>query len=261
MTPGDANPRHAREGEHPGAASGHFFVPTGMPEASPGRWGDLGIRMLSALVLAPVALACVWVGGIAFTLVVAAIMLGLVIEWLALCRQPTARAAGALLRPAGLAYVAVAGGALLWLRDDPVAGRPDVLFLLLVVWAGDIGAYLVGRWIGGPRLAPRISPGKTWSGSLGGLFAAIAVGLLAAHFIPGTATAWRGVLIAALLGVVAQAGDLLESFVKRRLEVKDSGHLIPGHGGLFDRLDGVLAAAPVAALLALSLGRGVVLWQ
>ena len=68
-------------------------------------------------------------------------------------------------------------------------------------------------------------------------------------------------LIAALLGVVAQAGDLLESFVKRRLEVKDSGHLIPGHGGLFDRLDGVLAAAPVAALLALSLGRGVVLWQ
>ena len=97
--------------------------------------------------------------------------------------------------------------------------------------------------------------------SLGGLFAAIAVGLLAAHFMPGTATAWRGVLIAALLGVVAQAGDLLESFVKRRLEVKDSGHLIPGHGGLFDRLDGVLAAAPVAALLALSLGRGVVLWQ
>ena len=81
-----------------------------------------------------------------------------------------------------------------------------------------------------------------------------------AHFLSDAAT-WRAVLIAAVLGIVAQAGDLLESFVKRRLEVKDSGHLIPGHGGLFDRLDGVLAAAPVAALLALTLGRGVVLWQ
>ena len=81
-----------------------------------------------------------------------------------------------------------------------------------------------------------------------------------AHFLSDGAT-WRAMLIAAALGVVAQAGDLLESFVKRRLQVKDSGHLIPGHGGLFDRLDGVLAAAPVAALLALALGRGVVLWQ
>ena len=162
--------------------------------------------------------------------------------------------------PAGLAYVAVAGAALLWLRDDPVAGRANVLFLLLVVWAGDIGAYLVGRWIGGPRLAPRISPGKTWSGAVGGLLAAVAAGLLAAHVLSDAAT-WRVVVVAAVLGIVAQAGDLLESFVKRRLAVKDSGHLIPGHGGLFDRLDGVLAAAPVAALLALTLGRGVVLWQ
>ena len=135
-----------------------------------------------------------------------------------------------------------------------------MLFLLLVVWAGDIGAYLVGRWIGGPRLAPRISPGKTWSGAVGGLVAAVAAGLLAAHSCR-TPRSWRAVVIAAVLGIVAQAGDLLESFVKRRLEVKDSGHLIPGHGGLFDRLDGVLAAAPVAALLALTLGRGVVLWQ
>ena len=84
------------------------------------------------------------------------------------------------MRSAGVAYV-VRRRALLWLRADPVAGRADVLFLLLVVWAGDVGAYLVGRWIGGPRLAPRISPGKTWSGSLGGLLAAIAVGLFTAH--------------------------------------------------------------------------------
>ena len=165
------------------------------------------------------------------------------------------------MRSAGVAYVLLAGVALLWLRADPVAGRADVLFLLLVVWAGDISAYLVGRWIGGPRLAPRISPGKTWSGSFGGLLAAIAVGVLTAHLTSEGLTIWRSALVAALLGVVAQAGDLLESYVKRRLQVKDSSHLIPGHGGLFDRLDGVLAAAPMAALLALTLGRGVVLWQ
>jgi phosphatidate cytidylyltransferase len=233
----------------------------GLAERSSSRWADLGIRVLSAAVLAPLALACVWAGGIAFTLVVIAVMAGLVFEWLSLCRLPAAGAGAALLCPAGLAYVALAGAALLWLRDDPLAGRANVLFLLFTVWACDVGAYLVGRRIGGPRLAPAISPGKTRSGALGGLLAAIAVGLLAAHFLSEVATTWRAALVACVLGVVAQAGDLLESFVKRRLEVKDSGHLIPGHGGLFDRLDGILAAAPVAAALALALGRGVVLWQ
>ncbi len=227
-----------------------------LAERPSGRWADLGTRVLSALVLAPVAVVCVWWGGIAFAVIVAAAMAGLVVEWLGLCR----RSGWALLRPVGLAYIVLAGAALLWLRHDSGAGRADVLFLLLVVWAGDIGAYLIGRWIGGPRLAPRISPGKTWSGAIGGLLAAVAAGLLVAHVLSDAAT-WHAVVIAAALGVVAQAGDLLESFVKRRLEVKDSGQLIPGHGGLFDRLDGVLAAAPVAALLALTLGRGVVLWQ
>ena len=95
---------------------------------------------------------------------------------------------------------------------------------------------------------------------MGGLLAAVVAGMLAAHFLSNAAS-WHAVAVAAVLALVAQAGDLLESFVKRRLEVKDSGHLIPGHGGLFDRLDSILAAAPVAALLALTLGRGVVLWQ
>ncbi len=226
----------------------------------PNRWADLGVRVLSALVLAPVAVACVWVGGIAFVLLAGVIMVGLAVEWLALCRLPIARANIVMLGPVGLAYVALAGAALLWLRADPVAGRANVLFLLLTIWAGDIGAYLVGRWLGGPRLAPRISPGKTWSGSLGGLLASVAAGLIFAGLLSSGAVG-QTALIAAILGVVAQAGDLLESYVKRHLQVKDSGHLIPGHGGLFDRLDGVLAAAPVAALLALALGRGVVLWQ
>ena len=228
-----------------------------LAERPAGRWGDLGKRVLSALVLAPIALACVWVGGAAFAVIVAAVMLGLAVEWLGLCRRSRLGAAVSRSASPTSRWRACA---LLWLRDDPVAGRADVLFLLLVVWAGDIGAYLVGRWVGGPRLAPHISPGKTWSGAVGGLLAAVAAGLLAAHVLSDAAT-WRVVVVAAALGIVAQAGDLLESFVKRRLEVKDSGHLIPGHGGLFDRLDGVLAAAPVAALLALTLGRGVVLWQ
>jgi phosphatidate cytidylyltransferase len=222
----------------------------------PTRWADLSVRVISALVLAPITIVCVWVGGIVFTVIVVATVVGLAVEWLGLCR-------GSRRTPllfAGLAYVVLAAAAILWLRCDPAAGRADVLFLLFIVWAGDIGAYLVGRWIGGPRLARHISPGKTWSGAVGGLIAAIVAGSLVAHFLSDAAT-WRAMLIAAALGVVAQGGDLLESFVKRRLQVKDSGHLIPGHGGLFDRLDGVLAAAPVAALLALTLGRGVVLWQ
>jgi phosphatidate cytidylyltransferase len=232
-----------------------------MAKRKSNRWSDLSTRVLSAVVLAPIALVCVWVGGVAFSLVVAVMMLGLAAEWLALCRLPASRAGAPLLCPAGLAYVALAGVALLWERDDPVAGRANVLFLLLTVWACDIGAYLVGRWIGGARLAPSISPGKTWSGALGGLIASIVVGLLAAHLLSEAATTWWAALVAGFLAVVAQAGDLLESFVKRRLEVKDSSHLIPGHGGLFDRLDGVLAAAPVAAALAFVLGRGVVVWQ
>jgi phosphatidate cytidylyltransferase len=229
------------------------------------RWSDLGIRVVSACVLAPIALACIWLGDIAFDLLVAAAALGLAAEWLMLCRLPTARRGGVLLRAGGLGYVTLAAAALLFLRADPVAGRGNVLFLVLTVWAGDVGAYLVGRMLGGPRLVPRISPGKTWSGAFGGLVAAIAVGLAAAHFLAGAGSqwgsAWRAAVVGAGIGVVAQAGDLLESFVKRRLEVKDSSRLIPGHGGLFDRLDAILSSALAGALLALALGRGVVLWQ
>lgn len=200
-------------------------------------------------------------GGIAFAVLVFAATIGLVVEWMGLMRAGRRGARlGAMWTAVGLGYVLLAGAALFWLRADRVAGRADVLFLLCIVWCNDVGAYLLGRWIGGPRLAPRISPGKTWAGATGGLLVAIAVGVLAAHLLAG-APPWRAIPVAALLAVVAQGGDLLESFVKRRLEVKDSGHLIPGHGGLFDRLDGLLAAAPVAAILALILGRGVVLWQ
>jgi len=165
------------------------------------------------------------------------------------------------LLPAGLLYIAVAAVSLLWLRADAVAGRADLLALLLLVWGSDVGAYAAGRAIGGPRLAPLISPSKTIAGSFGGLAAAIAVGLLVAAAVSPQANPLRAALLAAALGIVAQAGDLLESWVKRRFGVKDSGSLIPGHGGLFDRLDALLAAAPAAALLALLAGRGLAWWE
>lgn len=163
--------------------------------------------------------------------------------------------------PFGLPYLGLAALALLWLRADPVAGRANLLFLLLLIWASDIGAYVAGRLIGGPKLAPSISPGKTWSGAAGGLLAAVVVGLLCAFVLQTPVAPLRVACLSGALGIIAQAGDLLESRLKRHFGVKDSGHLIPGHGGLLDRLDAVLAAAPVAAGLALAAGPGVVLWQ
>lgn len=162
---------------------------------------------------------------------------------------------------AGVVYIGLAGVGLIWLRDAGEAGRANVLFVVLVVWASDIGAYLVGRMIGGARLAPRISPNKTWSGGAGGLAAAIAAGTgVAAALTPGTALLAAGA-VAAAVGIAAQAGDLLESFIKRRFAVKDASRLIPGHGGLLDRADGLIAAVPVAALLSLAIGEGGVLWR
>jgi phosphatidate cytidylyltransferase len=160
----------------------------------------------------------------------------------------------------GVVYVGLAAVALLWLRDAPGVGRGNILFLVLVVWGSDIGAYAAGRLIGGRRLAPAISPGKTWSGAVGGLLVGMAAGWLGVIALVG-APAWLALPVAAMLSVVSQTGDLFESWLKRGFGVKDSSHLIPGHGGLFDRLDGLLTAAPMAGLLALWLGRGVGLWQ
>ncbi len=210
------------------------------------RWADLRLRVLSAAVLAPLALACLWSGGWAWRGLVLLAALGMLHEG----RRMRLGAAPGL---AGAAWVVLAAAAFMWLRSDATAGRGNVLFVVVVVWASDIGAYLAGRLIGGRRLAPRISPGKTWSGAAGGLLAAILVGAGAGR-LPGGA-------VAAALAVVGQLGDLAESAAKRRAGVKDSGALIPGHGGLLDRLDGLLAAGPVAAVLALALGPGVALWQ
>lgn len=273
-----------------------------------GRWGDLPLRVASALLLAPVALACLWFGGLPWAALMALAAVGLAQEWSHLMGTRPAGAAGLALAAtllaatllttggatlggqaglalgllalglvavaalgrrsdlaAGVPYLGLALIALAWLRADAAAGRANVLFVLLIVWASDIGAYCVGRLLGGPKLAPRISPAKTWSGAIGGLAAAMTVGALTAALTgagdEGSAAPLRALPVAALLGVASQSGDLLESALKRHYGVKDSGHLIPGHGGLLDRLDGLIAAAPVAALLAALLGRGMVLWQ
>ena len=251
-------PLPLREGEHPLL----LLRPTPPPNPHPrdltrmGRWGDLRLRVLSGVILAPLALICIWVGGIAFALLMLVATVGMAFEWLRMVRAGSGGTASLLL---GLAYILLAAAGLFWLRADPVAGRANLVFLLVLVWASDIGAYIVGRAVGGPRLAPRISPGKTVSGAVGGLAAAVLVGLVAA--IPWSAFPWRAGMLSGLLGVIAQAGDLLESFVKRHFGVKDSGRLIPGHGGLLDRVDALLAVALAASLLALIQGRGVMLWK
>ena len=252
--------------------------------------------------LAPLALGCIWAGGIAFDVLLGLIAIGLAYEWLGLCRRrgapldvllfaavplsvavaacgfagyavmllALATAGGAIgaggLSPArpvafGIPYLGLGGVALVWLRQPPGSGVINVIVLLLVVWASDIGAYLAGRAIGGPRLAPAISPGKTWSGAVGGLAAAAAVGAATPVVLGHAPVSWHPTALAMVIGVVGQAGDLFESLIKRHFRVKDSGSIIPGHGGLLDRLDAVLTAAPAAALLALALGGGVVLWE
>ena len=145
----------------------------------------------------------------------------------------------------GALYVGLPALALVWLRSDAAAGAAYVLWLLLVVWSTDICAYFVGRAVGGPKLAPRISPGKTWAGLLGGMGGAGLIGGLVA--LACGAGFWLAAPVAILLAVVAQFGDLFESMLKRKAGVKDSGHLIPGHGGLLDRIDGLVFAAPVFA--------------
>lgn len=165
-----------------------------------------------------------------------------------------------LLEACGALYIGIPLVALLWLRDDPAYGLVSIYWLLAVVWVTDTAAFLVGRTVGGPKLLPSVSPNKTWSGFFGGVVGAMIVSLVAALWY-GASTPLVLLPAGALLSLVAQAGDLLESKVKRHQHVKDSGELIPGHGGLFDRVDALLAAAPALAAVYLVAGGGAFLWQ
>ena len=147
---------------------------------------------------------------------------------------------------AGILYAGVPTFALMWLRVQET-GFGLIVWTLAIVWATDICAYFAGRTIGGPKIAPRISPSKTWAGLAGGMLgaAAIAAALTYAFSLPFTLVA--SALLGALLAVAAQVGDFFESHLKRRAGVKDSGHLLPGHGGVMDRLDGLVPVAVIVA--------------
>ncbi len=159
----------------------------------------------------------------------------------------------------GMLWVTLPCVALLWLAQESGA-RATLLWVLAIVWATDIGAYAIGRSIGGPRLAPRLSPRKTWAGLIGGMLCAALAGAATARVL-GISPAVPLALVSAGLAIVGQVGDLAESLAKRRFGVKDSSGLIPGHGGLLDRLDSLLAVLPAVALLSLVGGRSLMAWR
>lgn len=216
-------------------------------EARPSPWEGLGTRALSSIILAAIFLAAAWQGGFLFTWLIVLSALMMAREWNALVEnEPVGWRLG------GLLYVTVPCAALIWLRNvhfeaDPEAGRALVLFTVLAVAMTDIGAYFTGRQIGGPKLAPAISPGKTWAGLGGGIVAAAIAGGIASGFTPYPQSIFLCILMGALLAILAQAGDLFESWVKRHVGAKDSGTLIPGHGGLLDRVDGLTLTVPAFA--------------
>ena len=252
--------------------------------------GELGARVASAAVLAPIALAAIWFGGAAFAVLVlliavlafwewtsitgvspywmraggiALLVVGLVAvevrlaDWaIALLGLPVliGLAAGYFYRDSrwwalGLVYVAAPTAGMILLRAPAETGRTAILFIFLVVWTSDIAAYFGGRSMGGPKLWPRVSPKKTWSGALSGLFGAALVGAVLPWVIGSGAIA-LGFVLAAALSVATQAGDLLESALKRWFGAKDSGRIIPGHGGVLDRIDGLYGAAMLAFIIA-----------
>jgi phosphatidate cytidylyltransferase len=252
-----------------------------------GRFQDIGPRVASGVVMAFGALGLVFIGGLPFVLLVTVAGALMCWEWGRIIRGPGFDAAlvvhalaaavatllaghgqlmlaalallvGTIVVPAlasrqhllsavGVAYVGVPAIALVALRADPAFGFAAVMLVLLVVASVDIAAFVGGRSIGGPRLWPAVSPNKTWAGLISGVGAGVVVGGLLASLVG--APIWRLALVSLLMGAAAQAGDLAESALKRSFGVKDSSQLIPGHGGILDRVDGIVAAATLAGIV------------
>lgn len=251
---------------------------------------DLVTRTVSALVLGAVALALTWYDPRAFAVLVLSVCVAMSWEWGRIIRGagfdlafylhaaavafaivlaafgyaaiavallltaaiiiiPLQFGEHALLSAAGVLYTGLPAVAMLWLRNDEPYGFLAIILIFAIVWATDIAAYFTGRGVGGPKLWPRISPNKTWSGLIGGISASAIAGGLFAYFLGANASALA--LSGLILGLVAQAGDMGESALKRHFDVKDASNLIPGHGGFMDRMDGVVVVAVVAALFAL----------
>ena len=201
---------------------------------------ELQVRSLAALVMAVVALVAAFLGGYVFAILVAVAAGAMFVEW----RRMTA-GWGAGWMVAGFAYALVPALALLWLRDRAPQGLELVFWVFIVTWTTDIGAYFAGRAIGGPKLAPAISPNKTWAGLAGGMVSAGLAGWAWTEYVMlPAALIW----LAPVFAVAAQGGDLFESWLKRRCGAKDSGTMLPGHGGILDRLDGLVVVATLTAL-------------
>lgn len=207
-----------------------------------------------SIVVAPIGIAVGMIWGVPAALILLAIA---ALTVLAIARREGVPAPVWLAM--GVGYVGLPCLALEWIRVIPEYGLKTLLWVLALVWATDTGAYIAGRSIGGPKLAPRISPNKTWAGLAGGGAAAMLVGLATAMIVSGT-TPWLLILVSGGLAIVEQIGDLFESGVKRRFGVKDSSHLIPGHGGVLDRVDGLLAVSLVVAGLTWAAGRSMLIW-
>ncbi|NBB84308.1 MAG: phosphatidate cytidylyltransferase, partial [Alphaproteobacteria bacterium] len=206
------------------------FAPAIPEEGDPSlelSWGFLAAALIVAVAVGPRA-----------GLVVLAALTGLLFLMLRALGQARRR-----MIALGIPYMGLAVLSMVWLRGLDDEGRALTFWLVLVVWTTDIAAYAAGRAIGGPRLAPTVSPNKTWAGLLGAMVGAVLAGVAFAVAF-GVEVIWPAAVMGAVLAVVAQSGDLAESAMKRRHGMKDSGSLIPGHGGILDRIDGVIAAAP-----------------
>ena len=258
------------------------------------RGSELALRICSALVLVPLAIGTAYVGGWPFAAFWGIAAIGVLWEWMSLVAAADRRSVlltggasialalalvvtrhqlaamivlamgtlgAAALAPAerrtwvaaGIPYAGALGVAPIVLRSDDEHGFLAMILLFAVVWTTDIVAYFVGRAVGGPKLMPHVSPKKTWSGALGGTVAAVVAAVIVAKTAALTGL-FAIAMLAVVLSVCAQGGDLFESFLKRRFGAKDSSHLIPGHGGLMDRLDGFVTASVVAALIGLARG-------
>lgn len=276
---GDTGPRVAeREADSPRrrALSALVLAPMVLGIAWAGGWAFTALVALAALIMAyewdrlcrgeelgavgatsaaVILIALVLgVGHVAYAFLALALGAGLV--------AALARLAGRhpLWAALGVVYVGLPCVSIIWLRAAPEAGRETILWLLALVWATDIGAYFVGRTIGGSPMVPRLSPGKTWSGLVGGIACAALVGAAAARVVeaPGVALL---VILSAALAALSQLGDVAESSIKRHFGVKDSGRLIPGHGGMLDRVDGLMFATVAGGALTLAGGASPLLWR
>jgi phosphatidate cytidylyltransferase len=205
---------------------------------------ELPLRVVTGLVLIAAALTAAALGGYIFAFAVAAVATAMFYEW---TRMVRGRGIG--WYGAGFVYALLPALALLWIRERDAHGLDLLIWTFLVTWSTDIGAYFVGRSWGRRKLAPSISPGKTMEGLYGGMAAATLIGG-AWSLATGLGTAL--LLLPPLFAFAAQMGDLFESWMKRRAGVKDSGTWLPGHGGILDRLDGLVPVAVLTALTQLS---------